>query len=243
MTDAVGTSSTAGRRGLASRTLGVLTSPRATYAAVAADPRSAGILAVVLVATIVPLAWLLSTDVGRQAAVDQQLQTLEAFGRTVSDQEFEGMQRLAPYAAYFGGVGQFVGLLVSVGVVSGVMYAIFTGALGANATFRQVAAVVSTSTVILALRTLFATPLNYARESLSNPTTLSVLFPLFDENTFGASLLGSVDLFVIWWIVSLSIGLGVLYKRRTGPIAATMLAVYGIIAVTIAAVRSAVAGA
>ena len=47
MTEAVGTLSTAVRRGLASRTVGVLTSPRATYADVAADPRSLGVLAVV----------------------------------------------------------------------------------------------------------------------------------------------------------------------------------------------------
>jgi hypothetical protein len=93
------------------------------------------------------------------------------------------------------------------------------------------------------LRTLFATPLNYARESLASPTNLSAVLPVFEDNTFGARLLGSVDLFLIWWVVSLAIGLGVLYRRRTTPIATTMLGVYGVIALTIAAVRSALAGA
>ena len=41
----------------------------------------------------------------------------------------------------------------------------------------------------------------------------------------------------------LSIGLAVLYKRRTAPIATTFLLVYGAIALTIAAVRSVLAGA
>ena len=32
--------------------------------------------------------------------------------------------------------------------------------------------------------------------------------------------------FFIWWMVSLAIGLGVLYRKRTGPIATTLLAIY-----------------
>jgi hypothetical protein len=43
--------------------------------------------------------------------------------------------------------------------------------------------------------------------------------------------------------VSLSIGLGVLYKRRTGPIATTMLAIYAGIALILAIIRSFTSGA
>jgi hypothetical protein len=93
------------------------------------------------------------------------------------------------------------------------------------------------------VRTLFATPLNYARESLSNPTNLAAALPFFEDNTFGARLLGAIDLFFIWWVINLAIGLGVLYKRRTAPIATTMLVVYAVIALTIAAVGSMLAGA
>jgi hypothetical protein len=38
--------------------------------------------------------------------------------------------------------------------------------------------------------------------------------------------LGAIDLFVIWWIVSLAIGLGVLDRRRTSPIATTLIVIY-----------------
>jgi hypothetical protein len=55
--------------------------------------------------------------------------------------------------------------------------------------------------------------------------------------------MGSIDLFRIWWIVSLAIGFGVLYKRRTGPIAVSLLAVYIIIVLVIAGVRTALSGA
>jgi hypothetical protein len=56
-------------------------------------------------------------------------------------------------------------------------------------------------------------------------------------------MLGSIDLIFIWWMLSLAIGLGVLYRKRTGPIAVTILAIYVVIAVIIAAVKMASTGA
>jgi hypothetical protein len=44
-------------------------------------------------------------------------------------------------------------------------------------------------------------------------------------------------------LVNLGIGLGVLYKRRTGPIATGLLIVYLVIVLVVAAVRSALSGA
>ena len=38
--------------------------------------------------------------------------------------------------------------------------------------------------------------------------------------------LGSVDFFWLWWFVSLSIGLGVLYKRPTRGIAISLIGIY-----------------
>jgi hypothetical protein len=44
-------------------------------------------------------------------------------------------------------------------------------------------------------------------------------------------------------MLSLSIGLGVLYRKRTGPIATTMLVVYVVIGLVIAAIKTAASGA
>jgi hypothetical protein len=229
--------------GLAARVFGVLTSPRSTYADIAARPRWFGALVFVLVATLIPSSWLLSTDVGQRAVIDQQLQTAEAFGRTMSDAQYQRLVQFAPYSVYFAAVSQVILLPLITLVIAGIVFAIFNAVLAGDASFKQVFAVVAFSGVLMALRTLFSTPLNYANESLSSPTTLAAVLPVFEDNTFGARLLGSIDLFLIWWTVNLAIGLGVLYKRRTSPIATTMLVVYGAIALTIAAVRSVLAGA
>jgi hypothetical protein len=49
-------------------------------------------------------------------------------------------------------------------------------------------------------------------------------------------------LYLIWWLVSLAIGLGVLYRRRTGPIATTLLVIYATIGLIIAAIKTASSG-
>jgi len=74
-------------------------------------------------------------------------------------------------------------------------------------------------------------------------TNLAVFLPFLDDASFAARFLGTIDLFWSWWIISLSIGLGVLYKRRTGPIATALMSVYIVIALVIALIRTALAGA
>jgi hypothetical protein len=65
---------------------------------------------------------------------------------------------------------------------------------------------------------------------------------MVEENSFLGSLLGTIDLFLVWYVVVLAIGLGVLYKRRTQPIAISLFAVYAVIAVCIALIKTSFGG-
>lgn len=230
-------------KGLPARVAGVLTSPRATYAAVAAHPRSLAVLALVVAVIVAGTAAFLSTDVGRQALVDQQVRSLESFGRAVSDVQFQRLEQMAPYTGYATAAGQLVFLPLSALVVAGIALAVFGAMLGGDASFKQVFAVVAHSGVVMALQAIFTLPLDYARQSLSSPTSLAVFLPMLDESSFPVRVLGAIDLFVLWWTVSLAIGLGVLYRRRSGPIAATMIALYAAVALVIALVKAAASGA
>jgi hypothetical protein len=60
---------------------------------------------------------------------------------------------------------------------------------------------------------------------------------MLPEKSFLSLLLGMIDLFLVWQVIVLSIGLAVLYRRRTQPIATALLVVYAIIAVIVAFVR------
>jgi hypothetical protein len=237
------TSPATGSKNLAARIVGVLLAPRATYADVAARPRVLGALVFVLAVIVAATFAFLSTEVGQQASLDNQVRQMESFGRTVSDAQYQQMERMAPFARYFAAGFQLVLAPVMALIVAGVAFAVFSAALGGDAAFKQVYAVVVHSGVVLTVQALFSLPLAFARESLTSATNLGVFFPFLDEGTFAARLLGSIDLFLIWWIVSLAIGLAVLYRRRTAPVATTMLVVYVAIGVVIAAIKTATSGA
>ncbi|MGH9329680.1 MAG: YIP1 family protein, partial [Vicinamibacterales bacterium] len=127
-------------------------------------------------------------------------------------------------------------------ITAGILFVVFNAAMGGRASFKQLFAVVAHSSVISALGWIFVMPLNYFRETMTSPTNLSVLAPNLEEGSFLARLLGTIDLFLIWWVIVLGIGLAVLYRRRTQPIVVTLLAVYAVIAVIIAGAMSALGG-
>ncbi len=226
-------------KSLPARMVGVFFSPRATFADVAARPKWFGVLSVSLLIIVVGLFALFKTEVGQQAWIDQQVRGSESFGRTISDQQYQGMERIAPYIGYIVACAYLIFLPIFVAIISGILLGVFNALLGGDASFKQVMAVVSHAGVITVLQSVFALPLDYVRETLSSPTNLGVFVPFLDESSFLARLLGTIDVFQIWWLVTMSIGLGVLYKRRTGPIATSLLAVYAVIILAIAAVRSA----
>jgi hypothetical protein len=226
-------------KGLLARVTGVFVSPRATYANVAARPKWFGVLALCTLIVAGGFFTLLSTEVGQQAVLDQQEQFMESFGIKLNDAQVAQMESRVEYARYTTAGGQLVGIPIVAAIVAGILLGIFNALLGGDASFKQVFAIVAHSGVINALQAAFSLPLDYVRETLSSPTNLGVLAPFLEENTFPARFLGSIDLFQIWAIFSLAIGLGVLYKRRTTPIATTMFIVYFVIVTAVAAIRSA----
>ena len=230
-------------KGLIARAFGVVVAPRATYAAIAAHPRVLGALLLVLVISTGAAFGLLSTTVGQQAALDQQIRAMESTGRVVSDAQYAQLERFLPYYGYIGAVYIAVWIVFSTLALAGLMLGIFNAFLGGDARFKQVYAVVVHSGFLFSLQSFFTVPINYLRESLTSPTSLSVFVPFLEETSFAARFLGTLDLFIMWWMVNLAIGLGVLYKRRTGPIAVGLLLTYLAIALIIAAVRSALSGA
>jgi hypothetical protein len=228
---------------LPARIIGVLTAPRATYADVAARPRWIGMFAfIVLVGAIGTFAFL-STDVGKAAMLDQQIKGMESFGMKVDDVMYQRIEQGLDRARYTGPIFQAVFLALAGLIVSGIAFAVFTAIMGGNATFKQVFAIVVHSGVVITLAQIFGFPLAYARETMSGATNLAVFLPFLDENSFPARFLGSIDLFQLWWLISLSIGLGVLYRRKTGSIATGTIAVYVFIALVIAAIKTAFSGA
>jgi hypothetical protein len=224
-------------QGLFARIFGVLLTPRATYAAVAAKPRSLGVLAVVLAIIGLTQGLFLSSEVGQELALDQQIRAMEAFGMTISDQLYDQMEQGMKRAAITGPITQVIFWPIALAIEAGILVVIFSLLMGGAAKFKHVYAVVTHSSVIVAIQQVFSMALSYASGRMAG-ANLGVFVPMLDEKNVVTLFLGSIDLFFVWATISLAIGLGVLYRRRTGPIATTMLALYVVIALVIALFRS-----
>ena len=220
-------------KSLVARFIGIITAPRDTYMSIVAYPKWFGMLALVTIGIAVLVGGFLGTKVGQEAWLDAALSS----GREFNEQQMQGMQKMMPFMGYITAVSMLVSWPFILVVISGILYAVFNAAMGGTATFKQVFAVVVHSGPIGLLTQLFTVPLNYFRGTMTSATNLGVLLPMLPEKSFLALLLGMIDLFLIWQLVVLSIGLAVLYRRRTQPIATALLVVYAIIAVIVAFVR------
>ena len=95
---------------------------------------------------------------------------------------------------------------------------------------------------VLALRQIVETPIMYLRETLASPITLGLIASPINEASPIARFLGIVDLFVLWWIVVLAIGVAVLHQRSARRLVLVFLGAYLAIAVILAAVMVATGG-
>jgi hypothetical protein len=229
-------------KGLAARLIGVIFSPGETFRSITAHPTWLGAMVVVTLIVGAANFALLSTEVGQQALLDQQIRSSEAWGHTVTDADQARFERMLPVMRYvtLGSILVFAPVITF--AFAGLLFAVFNAGLGGDRKYKQVLAVMTHSGAVSILMALFSTTLSYARESLSSATNLGVFFPFLDEGTLPARFLGMVDLFVIWWVIVVGIGLGVLYRRRTERIVLSLLATYILIVGVIAVIMRAFAG-
>jgi hypothetical protein len=223
-------------KSLAARFFGVITAPRATFESVVAHPKWLGMFLVVLVATLLLVGGFMMTKTGQDAWLEAA--TNSPLRGPVSPQQYQAMEKMAPYAGYITAASMLVGLPLYLLVASGILFAIFNAGMGGNATFKQVFTVLVHTGVIGVVSQLFTVPLNFARGTMTSAANLGVLAQgMLGDESFAARLLGMVDIFIIWQVIVLAIGLAVLYRRRTQPIATSFFVLYAVIAVVVAFIR------
>ncbi len=223
------------------RVIGVVISPGETMARIAAAPRWFDVMALTTVLVAAGFALFLSSEIGKAAYVDQAVASIESFGQTVTAEMYTAIQRQAEFAAWIqGGTILFFSPLVAA-ALAGIFYGVFT-VMGGEARYKAVLAVVAHAGVISVLQQVFSLPVNYQRQSMSSATNLAVFFPDLAEGSFLASLLGFIDLFWIWYLVVLAIGLAAVYRRKWTSVAGGLFVVYVLIGLAIAAIKAVLGG-
>lgn len=247
--------STAPHPGLMARVIGVLTLSSDTFKAIAANPRWAVVLLlVVLVSSVVPAAFVASTS-GRQAAIDAidrsrdsgLVGTIRSFigeeGQKAMDEQLDRQrQQILDMAwwrlAWQPALGGLLWPPIAALVLAGVLFFSFK-IFGGEATYRQVFTVTVHAGLVIAVRTLFITPINYYRASADSAANLYMFVSGFlPDSGFVAKLLGMVDLFRVWWVLVLAAGLAAVYRRKMKPVAWSLFSVYGLFVLIAAGVAA-----
>jgi Yip1 domain len=200
--------------GVIRRIAGVVIRPRATLVELVDRPAWAATWLFILIVWAICGGWLLSTDVGQQALVDERVRVKESVGGTLTDPEYAALLAQPPLWVYFTSGGRLlltpeVTLLIAV-----VMWAVARRAR-ASTRFSQALAIAVHSSVVLVIGQLVATPLHYVRESLTSPLNASAILPLMEDGTAQTRFFGVMDLFALWWAGLLAVGLSVLTGRPT----------------------------
>jgi hypothetical protein len=210
----------------------MIRSPRATLAQAIAAPRSLALGALIVAIAAACSTGFLMTRVGRLAALDQQVRQLESFGAVITDERYETLRRLVPYRPVIGASIIVIGWPCGWAALAAVLQRI--GGARRRIPFAKLLTVVVHASAVFALQSVVATPINYARESLGGATSLGMVVPAFAESSFPARLVGAVDLFIVWWMVLVAIGLSMLYESRALPIARWMFGAYAAAAAALA---------
>ena len=202
-----------------------------------------GIWVVILAVWLAAGAALTSTAVGRQALVDERVRVIEALGGTVDDAAYHELEAHPPLAAYFTSGGRTLLLPVVTAVVAAALLVWLRQRGVGQATYRSCLAVAVHASVVLALQQVVATPMHLVRESLTSPFNLAALLPFFDEGSIPALVLGTIEVFGLWWVALLAVGCAAVSGRRARSFIGPFLGAYVIVAAAVAAVVALAGGA
>ena len=186
---------------------------------------------------------LLSTEVGQQAWLDQQVQVIESFGVKLNDAAVpaDGTHRRRMARYIDGRRPARRHPASSSAIIAGILLGIFNALLGGDASFKQVFAIVAHSGLITRAADASSRAARlHAGNACRARRRLGVFVPFLERKVVSGAPAGHRSIcFRSGGTLSLAIGLGVLYKRRTAPIATSLFIVYFVIVAAIAAVRSA----
>lgn len=217
------------------RVTGVLRHPLATMAEVVRHPAFITTWGGVLLVVAVCGGLFLSTPIGQQALVDERVRVTEALGGRVEDAAYDRLRSDPPVSIYLTSGGRLLlAPPITVVVAAGLVALARLG--GARVTFVTALAITVHATVVLAVQQLVATPLHYVNESLTSPTNLAGMLGAFDAGSVPARLFGAIDVFGLWWMWLLAVGLAAATGRPARQYIWRLLAVYLSVAAIVAAV-------
>jgi hypothetical protein len=202
----------------------VFTSPKKAFEAISQKPDW---LAPMIVIILVGILFTLTVvpKVIMPAQIEQVTEQMRDQGRTDAQIEQVMKYMTGPLPIVFSVVGVLIFAPVSLLVISGVLFGV-SSLFGGKAKFIQVFSGVTYSALIASLGSVVKGILMVAQNSAHAGASLALLLSEDASKTFLYRLLGHFDLFVLWQIAVLAIGLAVIYQWKTTKAAGVVLSLW-----------------
>ncbi len=202
----------------------VLSEPTRAFASIAAHPRWIGAALIVLAAGIV------TTEVTYPYMMEARRDVILQNDRITAAQAEEILGRIPGGDALgprlLAGAAAFIGQGIFLFIVAGVL--LFGGnfLLGGESDFRTVLAVTSHAWLATVVKSVVVVPLMLAKGSMSVATSLQILLPSERWMSPVGVMLGATDIFSLWMLALVVIGLAAAYRFSRGKVAALVVAFY-----------------
>jgi hypothetical protein len=195
-----------------------------------------------LVITAASQVLLFQTEVGQTALVDQWERIAVALGQSVDDTRYAELRSLSESGPVYGLATALVSGPILTFSLAAVVFLVFRPPRDRTVSYSQVIAVVAHASVILAIRQVVAAPVSFAREATGSATSLGLWFPALDTASFIGRFVGALDVLIVWWVVLLAVGVGILYGRHMRTLAVVFLGIYAGVALLLAGIMTALGG-
>lgn len=193
----------------------------------------------IIVAIVAMISTSLTFPIITKEQMAEQQERIEENPNMTTEQKAQAIEAMGKMQG-FGRVAGLVG--VPVGVAAGlcVQAAVFLFGLnfllGSRGTYRELLAITGYSMMTAIPELIVKTPLIIAKGTMKVFTGLGLLLPLEGEKGFLYHTLSSVDLFTVWQMVLISIGIGTLYTmpaKRAGSVVFAFWVIWILISATL----------
>jgi len=123
--------------------------------------------------------------------------------------------------------------------LAGVVYFLFSVLLGGEVTYKQSLSAWTHTGLIGLVGGAVQTSLVFLKGTVRPNTSLAAFLPFLDEESFVYHLLQTFDLFIIWQLAVLAIGMGMLSRVGTKKAAIALYSTLAVIGLIIAGIRQA----
>ncbi len=215
----------------------VFVSPREAYEAIDRRPHWVLPLVIVLLATLVA-AFFITPMAMEEKMAEQREKLIEQRGMT-PEQADQALAMGEKIGRITGPVMAPIPTVVVIAVVALALLFLGNVVFGGHSNYKKLFAMYSWTSLIGVLATMVKTPLMLSRGTVDVQTSLAAFLDPAQKGTFLYQLLARTDVFSLWKLVLVCIGMAVLYRISTKRAATGVVALYLVYAIARAAVTAA----